>query len=568
MEELEVKKKYAIYSRKSKLTEKGESIENQVEMCRFLLQQKYDNIDFENDVIVYEDEGFSGGTINRPQFKKMMEDARKKKFSVIVCYRLDRLSRNISDFSKLIDELSKLGIEFISVKEKFETDTPMGRAMMYIASIFSQLEREVIAERIRDNMMELAKTGRWLGGTAPTGYESKGIEKVNINGKVKKAYMLVQIPDEAERISLICNEMLNLKSLTKLETYLIQKNIKTKNGRYYTRYTLKTILTNICYAKNDKVMYEYLLNSGVEFYADESEFDGEHGMIAYNKTNQRITGSNRHNEMDKWVIAIGKHKGIISGETFVKIQQLMKDNENMRYRVGKYTNSLLSGILFCGECGAHMRPKTTIRDTEDGNRRFYYMCEMKDKSKKSKCNSKNIDGNMADKLVIQALKEIISTNSNFCNELKSMIVSFEKTNGDINEKKKVLEKKYEQNQRDINNLINKLKYIDNELIEDVTNEIKNLKSKNNDIKQEMEQIVDDSNAKIEEKDYAKLMLDVISEYRNTFDTLDYKEQRNFLKLIISKVVAHGKDIDIHLLNSEGENQTARKIFFPHGEYCK
>lgn len=90
----------------------------------------------------------------------MMSDAREKKISAVVCYRLDRVSRNISDFSGLIQEFERLGISFISIREDFDTCSPMGRAMMYIASVFSQLERETIAERIRDNMHELAKTGR------------------------------------------------------------------------------------------------------------------------------------------------------------------------------------------------------------------------------------------------------------------------------------------------------------------------------------------------------------------------------------------------------------------------
>ncbi|WP_423741039.1 recombinase family protein [Faecalibacterium sp. 7] len=103
---------------------------------------------------------FSGGNLNRPDFKKMMTAAKDRKFKAIVVYRLDRISRNISDFSSLIEELGRLGIDFVSIRESFDTSSPMGRAMMYIASVFSQLERETIAERIRDNMHELAKTGR------------------------------------------------------------------------------------------------------------------------------------------------------------------------------------------------------------------------------------------------------------------------------------------------------------------------------------------------------------------------------------------------------------------------
>lgn len=169
-------KSIAIYSRKSKFTGKGESIDNQIELCKQYISSHIPDISPEN-IRIFEDEGFLGGHLDRPQFQEMMSQAKSEKLSHIVCYRLDRVSRNIGDFATLIEELNDLKVDFISIKEQFDTSSPMGRAMMYIASVFSQLERETIAERIRDNMHELAKTGRWLGGTSPTGYKSEEISK-------------------------------------------------------------------------------------------------------------------------------------------------------------------------------------------------------------------------------------------------------------------------------------------------------------------------------------------------------------------------------------------------------
>ena len=153
--------KAAIYSRKSKFTGKGDSIENQIQLC-----MDYSKSIGIKEFLVYEDEGFSGGNIDRPQFKKMMQDAKDKKFDCLVCYRLDRISRNVSDFSTLIEKLNKLEISFISIKEQFDTSTPMGRAMMFISSVFAQLERETIAERIKDNMYSRVSTGKELTALA------------------------------------------------------------------------------------------------------------------------------------------------------------------------------------------------------------------------------------------------------------------------------------------------------------------------------------------------------------------------------------------------------------------
>ena len=137
----------AIYSRKSKFTRKGESIENQIQLC-----MNYAKNMGITDFIIYEDEGFSCGSTNRPRFQEMLQDAKKKKFSYLICYRLDKISRNVSDFSTLIEELNKLDISFISIKEQFDTSTLMGRAMMYISSVFTQLEWKTVTEHIKDSI--------------------------------------------------------------------------------------------------------------------------------------------------------------------------------------------------------------------------------------------------------------------------------------------------------------------------------------------------------------------------------------------------------------------------------
>ena len=170
----------AIYSRKSKYSDKGDSCKNQIELAMEYIKNHYPSNEYNVEVILYEDEGFSGGNIERPEFQKMLKEENINPFDVLICYRLDRISRNIADFSNIMNELTRLHTDFVSIKEQFDTRTPMGRAMMYIASVFAQLEREVIAERIRDNMIELAKTGRWLGGETPTGFNSERYDLINI----------------------------------------------------------------------------------------------------------------------------------------------------------------------------------------------------------------------------------------------------------------------------------------------------------------------------------------------------------------------------------------------------
>ena len=159
----------AIYVRKSKWTGRGESIENQILMCREYIE-KFIEDSREAEILVYSDEGFSGKDTNRPQFQKMLEDMKQGPFQYLVCYRLDRLGRNLADLALLIEKLNREHTEFVSIKEHFDTSTPMGKAMLYFSGVLAQMEREQIGERVRDNMFLLAKSGRWLGGSTPLGF--------------------------------------------------------------------------------------------------------------------------------------------------------------------------------------------------------------------------------------------------------------------------------------------------------------------------------------------------------------------------------------------------------------
>lgn len=303
-------RKIAIYSRKSKFTGKGESTHNQIETCKRKIELTFDNIDLENDIIIYEDEGYTGYNTNRPAFQKMLKDIRDKKIKAIAFYKLDRISRNVSDFSSLVIELDNYDVSFLSATESIENVTPSGRAMMFMISVFAQLERDTIAERIRDNMLELAKTGRWLGGMTPTGYKSEQIENITVDGKKRKLYKLSTIDNEVRIVKILFDKMRELKSQTKLETYTIQHDIKTKNDKAYTRWGLKNILINPVYAIADQGTLDYFRNLGVEIYADEKEFDGIHGLMVYNKTEKKKNQVVRK-DVNDWIVAVGKHKGII-----------------------------------------------------------------------------------------------------------------------------------------------------------------------------------------------------------------------------------------------------------------
>ena len=398
-------KQYVIYSRKSKFTGKGESIENQIELCRQYIAMHFGEEAAEN-VLVYEDEGFSGGNLERPQFKKMMKDSQKIAFAAIVVYRLDRISRNIGDFAKLIEDLGDRHIDFISIREQFDTSSPMGRAMMYIASVFSQLERETIAERIRDNMHELSKTGRWLGGTTPTGYASESLSSVTVDGKVKKACKLKPIPEEIQLVKTIFEVFMETGSLSKTDQYLLEHRCVTKRGKQFTRFAIRGILTNPVYMIADETAYQYLKENNVDLFAERSEFDGEHGVMAYNRTLQRPGKANQIRPMEEWIVAVGKHPGIIAGSDWVRVQAMLDVNKSKSYRRPRSNVALLSGLLRCGECGDYMRPKLTNRKNAEGELIYTYMCSTKERSHGTVCAMKNCNGNTLDAKIIEEIRKL------------------------------------------------------------------------------------------------------------------------------------------------------------------
>lgn len=481
-------RKIAIYSRKSKFTGKGESIENQIDICKSRIRSQYPDIS-EDDILIFEDEGFSGGNMNRPHFKEMMKLVKDKKIKAIYSYRLDRISRSVVDFANMYEILNELDVAYISATECYETSTPLGRAMMSIATVFAQLERETIAERIRDNMHALARSGRWLGGVTPTGYKSTQIVgSVTVDGRERKAYKLDIIPAEAEIIRLIFTEFLKQNSLTKTETYLLQNGIKTKNGYNYTRYTIKAILQNPVYMTADGRALDYFKGLGVEIFSKEAEFNGKQGIMAYNKTLQRDGKANKTRKPGEWIVAVGKHKPIISSADWIKAQELLSQNSSKAYRKPRSNESLLSGLLFCADCGSFMRPKKAMRKNAEGEEAFTYMCEMKDKSRMKNCRMKNINGNRLDKAVCEEIKRLYSDGGEF---IKSLTEASQKLAENMAEYEKQLEgltKTYKENEKQIKGLVNAISQSAPETVSYINEQITELHGKNEEIKAKISQL--------------------------------------------------------------------------------
>ncbi|MDF2941633.1 MAG: Resolvase domain protein [Herbinix sp.] len=570
----------AIYSRKSKWTGKGESIENQLIMCREYVMANFREVK-EDSIYEYEDEGFSGKNTQRPQFQKMISDLRREHYDYLVCYKLDRLGRNLTDLVNLIEELNKMDTSFISIKEKFDTSTPIGRAMMFFTGVLAQMEREQIAERVRDNMLMLARSGRWLGGATPLGFHSTKEEAITFHNKVKTSYRLTLCEEELEMVRFIYREFLEKQSLSQLDTYFIQNNIKTRKGKEYQISTIRDILTNPVYCTADQASYDYLVKLGCQVCMEESELDGIHGLISYGKTSS-AKYKNKQNDPYEWIIAAAKHKGIIGGKDWVKVQEILARNKFKGDSFRKVQNpiSLLSGLLYCS-CGYPMRPKNypLDRTNEEGDRSFAYLCSQKEKSNRKNCDIPNIPGNKLDQMVCKEVLEFVCPIINIPLELKKIGDCLELTKNSITSEAEMLKHALKEKKSGMNQLIvslsksdgndNFVKYIEQQVnqldreckeieekIESLAGNEKGIMEKRIKEKEIIEKditekwIMEEETRKEETMKEEILVEDRIEErigsFRNAFAFLSLPQKRDYLRAIIEKVVWDGENAHIYI----------------------
>ena len=548
-----VRLKHIIYGRKSKFTGKGESVENQVDLCKNDIILHNPNVT-DDDILVFMDEGFTGANLNRPAFQEMMNYIKKYGAIDLRCYRLDRISRNVGDFCNLIKELQNYDVPFISIKEKFDTSTSMGNAMMMISSVFAQLERDTIAERIRDNMMELAKTGRWLGGTTPLGYKSEEINKINYDGKKKKLFKLIEVPLEKSEVVLLKNKYKEIKSQTGLETYTIKNNLKTRLGKRFTRWSIVNILSNPVYSAADKDSFDYFTKKGAIVVGERKDYNGKYGLMVYNKTNQLKKKGAESNPITEWIVAIGKHNPFWTGKEFVEVQELLELGAKKRFRKPAVNNALLSGIIRCEYCGNFMRPKL-YKENKDGTRNFAYMCELKDKSRKTRCQCKNINGIEVDKKVMEVLKEITAKNSSYLKKIQCLANGTGEHLTKEENEYYALNAEIKKNEKEIELLIDRLKIVPVDIVPEIAKEIQKLKAANNQITERIKELNVDTLSLIKNQDDAKLVMEVIENNIIDFSSLDLVQKRSLVKLFISSVYSDGKNIRVKLTGSKENSKT-------------
>lgn len=535
--------KVVIYSRKSVFTSKGESIENQVELCRRYILANLPEV-AEEDVTVFEDEGFSAKDTKRPQFQQMLTRIRRKEFQCLVCYRLDRVSRSVGDCSRLIEELRDLDVSFISVTERFDTTTPMGKAMLMVASVFAQLERETLAERVRDNMFMLARTGRWLGGTTPTGFVSEKTEKVDVDGKKRTACKLKHDPEEIKTVRIIFQKFLELHSVSGVYKYLAEAGIRSRSGSWYSKIGIKQILQNPVYCAADKDARDYFVAQGSDICFPETDCSEEYGLLAYNKRDYKKKNAPRQ-DVSEWIIAMGKHRGIVTGRQWVAIQEILNANRPASAGTNTFNDyCLLSGLILCGKCGRRMFSRLRRNKGTDGV--YDYICDGKLQGGKKVCDCRNLNGQQTDDMVCDYLMQYADKGSDLHRRLERLADTLKRQQkaNPIAE----LDARIARCNGQISSLVDQLSQPGtgqtllariNAKVEELTGELEQLTAQKKQLEESQDRIAG------QEQDL-ELVASLLSSFRRYFPEMTLQEKRSLIRLLVQKIVWDGEDLHIFI----------------------
>jgi site-specific DNA recombinase len=348
----------AIYTRKS--TEEGldqefNSLDAQREACAAFIASQV-GLGWKLAPDRYDDPGFSGGSMERPALQRLLEDIREKKIDVVVVYKIDRLTRSLTDFSRIVEVFDQAGVSFVSVTQQFNTTTSMGRLTLNVLLSFAQFEREVTAERIRDKIAASKKKGMWMGGVVPLGY------------RVENRKLVVNM-DEAQTVRWLFERYLRIKSV---RTLVDEAASHGHAGRTTVRKDGSSVTTRPFGRGN---LYHLLSN------------------VSY-------VGNIRHRDK----IYDGEHQPIIDRQTFDDVQRLLKVQTPDRKSLSNQEDShLLTGILY-DNAGEKLR---AVHANKKGVRYRYYVSRQLVEGRKKDADGWRLPANEVDSVVEHQLIQIL-----------------------------------------------------------------------------------------------------------------------------------------------------------------
>ena len=397
----------ALYVRVSTLNQvERESLKNQEE--RLIAHCKANNL---AQYKVYKDAGVSAKDIKRPALEQLLDDIKQKKVNTVIVTKLDRITRSLRDLIELMEFFEETNVKFISITQNIDTTGPMGRFMLNLLGSVAQVEREMTAERVSEDMLHRALSGKWNGGPIPYGYTIRARviqqlknNKITDDSAIKEA--IKKTPEskklyidekEAETVKLIYDFYQKEKSLRGVTTRLNAEGYKTRNNSTWAVASVLRVLTNPTYT----------------------------GRIWYGKRKTNSKGEIEPVSKESWKIVQGEHERIIDDNTFYRVQDLLGEKSFKKTRAER--TYLLSGLAKCGHCKGPMygytynrKYKNKTTGKEEITSYFWYRCHNYSSKGSSVCSGMVSRGKELDDAVIQAVAEL-SKDKTFLNNKKRML---------------------------------------------------------------------------------------------------------------------------------------------------
>ena len=394
----------AIYARKSRITNKGDSIGVQFKQCADYAKKEL-GLDEEYEFLQYEDKGLSGYFSDRPDFQRMLHDVQNGKIKAIVCYKLDRVGRKTADLIRLMDFLEMYHVDLLICSNGINTASGLYKIFIQIFAVIAEFERDTLTERIVDNMMGFTVRRVTTG-----------------SGKGKSAYSYLEsLPEEKCMVQRLYEIFRTTRSIQTTAKQMNEEGFHTPSGATFNASTTRLVLRNPIYCTADKRSYDYFIAHDGNVFGDMIEFDGTHGLSVYNKTDQeKYEGSDstfispkyvqtiESKPVSEWIIAVGRHEGFISSEQWIEVQELLDAIAEKYNRPHRKTNALLAGLVHCPYCGRRLSVISESDRWTNGKPRFKYVCPG---YRKKECNFKAVDGVLLDEFVTQQLSELSDENS-------------------------------------------------------------------------------------------------------------------------------------------------------------
>ncbi len=396
-----MKRIVAIYARKSVERVDSISIESQIEFCKYEAKGK--------EYKLYSDNGYSGKNTDRPSFNKMMNDIQSNKISSVIVYKLDRISRSILDFSEMMEVFQEHDVQFISATEKFDTSSPMGRAMLNICIVFAQLERETIQQRVSDAYYSRSKKGFYMGGRMPYGYKK---EDTMLNGIHTSKYAVVpaEVKDIKKMYEIYSKPSTTLGDILR---ELQSESLYNKRGKAWNTTRISELMRNPIYCRADYSIYLFYKSQKSIISNNPEDFNGKNGLYLFKGT----SNPNRKSwDLCGKEIVVAPHEGIIDARTWLICRKKLLSNHQVQ--TGKAKNSWLVGIVKCGCCGYAMTIKKSKR--KDSVIR-YFCCNLKSTSHACNGIDRTIKADDLESLIKVEMKKKINSLSITSPEIKDDI---------------------------------------------------------------------------------------------------------------------------------------------------